>query len=599
VYFWIDSHTLKAVFRGYVMSESVRVSEKKSEAAKEDRTSHARKSNYSQPVNSSVDRILFLQRTIGNQAVGRLIKSGTLQAKLRVGQPDDIYEQEADRVAEQVMRMPEPQIVSGNNFHIQRACPKCEENELKRQPIKEEEEEEKLQRQPIEEEEEKLHAKTASSLNPAVDLDIENHIQSMKGGGHPLSEGERAFFEPRFGADFSQVRAHTDSQAAEAARRVNARAFTTGHDVVFGEGEYVPGTMEGRKLMAHELTHIVRTIGNQAVGKPIKSGALQSEGMSMIRRKVEVNDPVAKPAGAPLGEKNENIIKDYVTTLCSGFTVTAGEVIPTDPAFCPAGALASSNPEACGCLCEMHGLKDPVGASIVWTIVVDDKDWPHTDPSTNTVTVHSPYSGVQFGAWAKGPPAHRMQQQNWLVLGHELCGHARLFARGTHPLGPPPTHGGRPSHDVTVQIENKIASEHGIPASELRGLFADPHHGESVAKVTIAQFPFGSAEISALPPSEQHNLDIAEGFIKSAPVKMDIIGHADKKFKSTASNNIISKRRANKVKAELMGRGISAGRFMASNGVGAAECPLVGDQPPCRKVEVFMFIMEGASVTHK
>jgi hypothetical protein len=83
------------------MSEnSVRVSEKKFEAAKDDKTSQIRTSDYSQPVNPSIDRILFLLRTIGNQAVGRLIKSGALQAKLKIGQSRD------ERVAEQVMVTP-------------------------------------------------------------------------------------------------------------------------------------------------------------------------------------------------------------------------------------------------------------------------------------------------------------------------------------------------------------------------------------------------------------------------------------------------------------------------------------------------------------
>ena len=103
------------------------------------------------PIITPADRILFLQRTIGNQAVQRLIKSGTLQAKLRIGQPGDKYEQEADRVAEQVMRISEPTLSSGGAPHIKRACPGCEEDELRRQPVEEEEEE--LQRQPIEEEE--------------------------------------------------------------------------------------------------------------------------------------------------------------------------------------------------------------------------------------------------------------------------------------------------------------------------------------------------------------------------------------------------------------------------------------------------------------
>ncbi len=270
--------------------------------------------------------------------------------------------------------------------------------------------------------------------------------------------------------------------------------------------------------------------------------------------------------------------------------------MPTSAAFCPTAAAASATAESCKCFCLMHTLKDPAGADVTWRIKIDDTDWPHTDDATKTVTVHSPHSGVQFGAWSKGPPTHRIIEQNWLVLGHELCGHGTLFATGTHPTGPPPTGGGRPSHDVTIRIENKIATEHGIPSSDLRGLFADPHHGESLARVSIAQFPTGSANLGALPASERHQLDLAEAFIKSAPVKMDVIGHTDKQ---PAPNNMaISQSRANAVKTELTGRGIAPARFKATNGVGDTECPLPGDQPTCRKVDVFMFIMEGASVTH-
>ncbi len=76
--------------------------------------------------------------------------------------------------------------------------------------------------------------------------------------GQPLDEGTRAFMEPRFEYDFSQVRVHTDDRAAESAQAVNALAYTIGRDVVFGAGQYAPGTSEGRKLMAHELTHVVQ-----------------------------------------------------------------------------------------------------------------------------------------------------------------------------------------------------------------------------------------------------------------------------------------------------------------------------------------------------
>jgi hypothetical protein len=226
------------------MSESIRELAKKPEAAKEDRTAQTQTPDYSQPVNSSVDRILFLQRTIGNEAVGRLIKSETLQAKLRIGQSGDKYEQEADRVADAVMRIPEHEILSRNELNIQRSCRACDE--LKRQPIKDEEEEEKL------------HAKTTSDHIPEIDPHIESYIQSLNGGGQPLSEDSRAFFEPRFGHDFSQVRVHTDAKAAESAKAVNALAFTVGRDVVFGEGRYAPEKSGGRKLLAHELTHTIQ-----------------------------------------------------------------------------------------------------------------------------------------------------------------------------------------------------------------------------------------------------------------------------------------------------------------------------------------------------
>lgn len=76
--------------------------------------------------------------------------------------------------------------------------------------------------------------------------------------GQPLDAGTRAFMEPRFGFDFSQVRVHADSRAAESAQAVNALAYTVGRDVVFGTGQYAPGTNEGRRLLAHELSHVVQ-----------------------------------------------------------------------------------------------------------------------------------------------------------------------------------------------------------------------------------------------------------------------------------------------------------------------------------------------------
>jgi hypothetical protein len=80
----------------------------------------------------------------------------------------------------------------------------------------------------------------------------------LRSPGQPLDSSVRAFMSPRFGRDFSQVRVHRDAQAAESATAVGALAYTVGKDVVFGRGQYSPGSSAGQKLLAHELTHVVQ-----------------------------------------------------------------------------------------------------------------------------------------------------------------------------------------------------------------------------------------------------------------------------------------------------------------------------------------------------
>jgi outer membrane protein OmpA-like peptidoglycan-associated protein len=417
--------------------------------------------------------------------------------------------------------------------------------------------------------------------------------------------------EHAFHHDFVAVRVHDDRIADRSAAAVNAAAYTVGADIVFSKGRYSPATSEGRSLLHHELTHVVQQgHGTGAISSgPIhvmQSSGLEAEADSaaaessevrvsagsqarpLLQRKLVVAAPATKPAAAPAGTTNEGIVNDYLSHLCPGAASTAGTVAG---GACPV-PVAAATPEACGCICDLVGIGD------TWTINVDDADWPHTDRFAKTVTAHSPYSGVTFGSWAKGPPTHRSSESGWLVLGHEMCGHARLFAHGTHPTGPPDTAGGRPSHNMTVGIENKIAAEHGIPPAELRGLFADPHHGESFARVTISKFPFGSKDVTSLPAAEKHQVDIAEAFIKSSGVKVEVVGHADQPSAAGAGGDLTaSQTRADNVKAELVSRGIGAGRFIASTGIGATDCPVAGHQPACRKVDVFMFNYEGASVT--
>ena len=222
--------------------------------------------------------LVHLQQTIGNQAVGRLI-----QTQLKVGKPGDKYEQQADRVAETVMQMPDSRLQrQADEEEELRQQPAEEKNEENLQQLPEQEEPEKLQRQPEEENKEELHAQPAEKEEelkqqpeekeenetvvskaigghtPIVTPKIQANIQNMRGGGKPLPSSARNFFEPRFGQDFSRVRVHQDTKAAEMARDVKAKAFTVGQDVVFGEGQYDTETSKGKKLLTHELTHVVQ-----------------------------------------------------------------------------------------------------------------------------------------------------------------------------------------------------------------------------------------------------------------------------------------------------------------------------------------------------
>lgn len=266
------------------MAEHAKIATKAPETKRKSTTPQIRKPELSQSMDSPVDRILFLQRTVGNQAVQRMMKSGTLQAKFRIGQPNDKYEQEADRVAGQVMRIPEPQ--------IQRQPEEEEKEELQTKPLaeqlsplvqrqvepEEEEEEEPIQtiglaeqitpfgqRQVEEEEEEEpLQTNQTSGATPWRSRGLEARLHSLRGSGQSLPESVRAFFEPRFGYDLSQVRVHTNAQAADSARAVNARAFTVGRDVIFSSGQYAPHTTKGKQLLAHELTHTIQQRGHFA-----------------------------------------------------------------------------------------------------------------------------------------------------------------------------------------------------------------------------------------------------------------------------------------------------------------------------------------------
>lgn len=222
------------------------------------------------PARSTVHPIAKLQKAIGNQAVQRLINSHYIQAKLQISSPGDRFEQEADQVADTVMRMPDPRAsperTSSNRTQmpqIHRKCSDCEE-EMQRQSGEAEHEtvqaKTSTSRTPVLQ---RLHSERrtslqrfASSSSPAAAPSIVHDV--LRSPGQPLDASTRAFMEPRFGRDFSGVRVHTDVRAGESAQAVNARSYAVGGHLVFGRGEYHPGSTSGMRLLAHELTHVVQ-----------------------------------------------------------------------------------------------------------------------------------------------------------------------------------------------------------------------------------------------------------------------------------------------------------------------------------------------------
>ena len=272
------------------------------------------------------------------KAVKRSKATDTLQAKLKIGEPNDRFEREADTVADRIMQMPEsatnrrqPNDLSAGSAHsggdvqtcaVQRqddeeetaqtfplqrqveeeeemqplSLQRQEEEEEEMQPFslqrQEEEEEEmqpfslqrqedeeeemqpsSLQRQEEEEEEmqpssmqhqeeEQVQAKAAPRGRAQVTPRFESRLRALKaGGGRPLDAPVRTFMEARFGRSFENGRVHTDGAAGTIARQTNARAFTVGRHLVFGRGQYRPNADQGRRLIAHELTHVLQQRG--------------------------------------------------------------------------------------------------------------------------------------------------------------------------------------------------------------------------------------------------------------------------------------------------------------------------------------------------
>jgi hypothetical protein len=169
--------------------------------------------------------------------------------KLKIGQPGDKYEQQADAVANTVMQMSE-----GESLRMQ---PEEEDEKVQMQPL---EEENKLQMQSEKEEEEvPIQTKSADSTQiSATPENLQSQIENTRGSGMQIDEQTRSFMGNRFGTDFSNVNIHTGQTAVNLNQQLNARAFTVGNDIYFNSGNYDPQSHSGKQLLAHELTHTIQ-----------------------------------------------------------------------------------------------------------------------------------------------------------------------------------------------------------------------------------------------------------------------------------------------------------------------------------------------------
>ncbi len=275
-----------------------------------------------------------------------------VQTKLAVNKPGDAYEQEADRVADQVMRMSAPfrrpasrGFTSRPNF-VQRKCAQCEE-----------EDEKLLQKK--EAPGQQVAATGQSSSAPGMVSDV------LRPGGQPLDPGTREFMESRFNHDFGQVRVHAGNRAAESARALNAVAYTVWPDVVFGAGQFSPDTGAGRRLLAHELNHVVQQTGamdtapfiqRQTTASPLFGLSQPSVlGISLPVKSVEFTEAEGVSAASP------KIVELAGAYNAQGF----GATIELSANFTEAAKLSSAKQkeESSQLIRRLHAVRDALTAA--------------------------------------------------------------------------------------------------------------------------------------------------------------------------------------------------------------------------------------------
>jgi hypothetical protein len=258
---------------------------------------------------ANLERRVDVSPRTGNQSHLR-----RLQAKLTVGAAHDPLEQEADAAADQVMRMADPNLSRAVPPTLSRKCAGCEE------------EEGGVQRKAV-------AADIAGNAAPAI---VDSVLTSP---GRALDPATHDFMSGRFGADFGHVRVHTDAQAAESAAVVNARAYTVGSHIVFGDGQYCPGSGAGRRLLAHELAHTIQ----------------QGGGSNLIQRDLATPSPEVTPQAQP--DLTDAQIREAIRFNSSFYDAANTRLIQSILGGGVTGVWTADNIRAIAATQEEYGLK--------------------------------------------------------------------------------------------------------------------------------------------------------------------------------------------------------------------------------------------------
>ncbi|AOX02092.1 hypothetical protein BJP34_24010 [Moorena producens PAL-8-15-08-1] len=232
------------------------------------------------PVSGQSIQRMPMFRGLSHELMGHWQQGNLVQAKLTIGEAGDKYELEADRVASEVVRQINAPVTS-HTTQPDSIQAQGQQDELMRKPM--------VQLMSVE-------------GGMAATPELESSIQQAKGSGMPIAESIRKPMEQSFGADFSGVRVHSDTQSDQLNQSIQARAFTTGKDIFFRQGEYNPGSRGGQELIAHELTHVVQqtgsTVQRQAESQGFHQGVIQ-------RAIVTFKPPKAKAESAYTSDEKE------------------------------------------------------------------------------------------------------------------------------------------------------------------------------------------------------------------------------------------------------------------------------------------------------